>query len=193
MYQRLRENLIRTVGQEIPEEQLQKFCAYFFPKKTERKTILCEAGSVCKYLYFIEEGAAYTYYLNEKGEKVTVQLSVENYWMTDLYSFITAKSGIYNIETLEDCELLMFNRQHYKESLNTIPFVERYFRILTQNALIAQQYRITKTNSEDAEHRYLEFSQLYPHFTQRIPQYIIASYLGIQPQSLSRLRKKLNC
>ena len=191
MFSELRKNLNRTVGYEISEAELDAFCDMFFPKKVERKTLLTDIGQYCKYLYFINKGSAQLYYINEKGEKVSIQFGIESYWMTDLYSFLTGKPGIYAVETLEDCELLLFNKSNYEEALDNIPFVDRYFRILTQNAYVAMQYRITKTNSEAAEHRYQEFVQLFPHFVQRIPQYLIASYLGIKPQSLSRIRRKI--
>ncbi|MDO5655580.1 MAG: Crp/Fnr family transcriptional regulator [Flavobacteriaceae bacterium] len=191
MYEILKQNLHRTVGYEIPEAELDAFCEMFFPKKVERKSLLTDIGQVCKYLYFINQGSAYMYYLNEKGEKTAIQFGIESYWVTDLYSFLTGKPGLYTVEVLEDCELLMFNHNHYEKALDTIPFVDRYFRILTQNAYVAQQYRLAKTNSESAEHRYQEFVELFPHFVQRIPQYLIASYLGIKPQSLSRIRRNI--
>ena len=191
MYEELKKNLNKTIGYQIPEDQLDAFCSMFFPKKVERKTVLTDIGETCKYLNFINKGSAFMYYINEKGEKVVIQFGIESYWMTDLYSFLTGRPGLYTIETLEDCELLLFNKSHYETALDTIPFVDRYFRILTQNAYVAMQYRITKTNSESAEQRYQEFVQLFPQFVQRIPQYLIASYLGIKPQSLSRIRKNL--
>ena len=85
----------------------------------------------------------------------------------------------------------MINQENFEKACETMPIFERYFRILIQNAYVSMQYRLAKTTSEEAEARYVEFSQLHPDFIQRMPQYLIASYLGIQPQSLSRIRKKL--
>ena len=86
---------------------------------------------------------------------------------------------------------MLLNRQNFDLLCAAYPLYDRFFRILIQNSLATLHYRIAKTNSETAEHRYLEFSQLFPHFVQRIPQYLIASYLGIAPQSLSRIRKEI--
>ena len=83
----------------------------------------------------------------------------------------------------------MLNRDSFQTACDTLPAFDRYFRLLLQNAFIALQYRLAKTNSEDAEHRYNEFAKAFPQFIQRVPQYLIASYLGIKPQSLSRIRK----
>lgn len=192
MYDLLRKNITSTIGHEIPFEEFHAFTKLFFSKSIEKKTLLTDTGERCRYLYFILKGSACSYYINDRGEKSVVQLAVENYWITDLYSFLSSDRGLYSVETIEDCEVLYLNREKYQESFDKFSFVDRYFRILTQNALVAQQYRLIKTNSENAMHRYLEFQKLYPHFNLRIPQYLIASYLGIQPQSLSRIRKKLS-
>src|SRR5690606_1436989 len=116
--------------------------------------------------------------------------ALEGYWITDQYSFFSGRKGIFMIETLEDCKMLVLSKDHMNTRCAQSHRIEHFFRILIQNAFVALQYRLTKTNSETAENRYLEFSRLYPHFLNRIPQYLIASYLGIRPQSLSRIRKE---
>ena len=98
---------------------------------------------------------------------------------------------MYSIETLEPTEALVVNKENFEKICQSSHMFEHFFRILIQNAFVALQYRLARTNSTDAEHRYLEFSQLHPEFVQRIPQYLIATYLGIKPQSLSRIRKEL--
>src|SRR5690606_38352379 len=97
----------------------------------------------------------------------------------------------FNIVTLEPVRALLLSREHLEQLCEAYPLFDRYFRILLQNTLSTLHYRIAKTNSEDATHRYQEFATLYPHFIQRVPQYLIASYLGIAPQSLSRIRREL--
>lgn len=188
----LHENISKSLGLEIDIETFAPFYDLFIEKKVGKKYLLTEEGTVSQYLYFINQGAAYIYYLNAASEITVMQFGLEGYWITDMYSFLTGKTGVYNIETLEPCDLLCIDLVNYEKAMAKIPYIERLFRILTQNAFIAQQNRIAKTNSESAEHRYLEFSKLYPHFIQRIPQYLIASYLGIKPQSLSRIRHQLS-
>jgi CRP/FNR family transcriptional regulator len=152
---------------------------------------LAEAGTFCNYQYFILEGSCYSYYINEKGDKKAIQFALENYWITDANSYFTDKPAVFDIETLEPTRAVMLNRQNLELLCDAFPLYDRFFRILIQNSLASLHYRIAKTNSENAEHRYVDFSQLYPQFVQRIPQYLIASYLGIAPQSLSRIRKEL--
>src|SRR5699024_10266788 len=119
------------------------------------------------------------------------QFALEGYWITDHYSFFARKKSVYTVEMLEAGELLVLNVEKFDELCKTSHLYEHFFRLLIQNAFISLQYRLALTNSEDAEHRYLAFADKYPHFIQRIPQYLIASYLGIQPQSLSRIRQSL--
>lgn len=167
------------------------FNSLVFEKTFDKKTCIIEEGSACKYIYFILEGSCYSFLADAKGDPHVIQFALEGYWISDLYSFYSGKKAIYTIETLEPTRVLMINQENFEKACETMPIFERYFRILIQNAYVSMQYRLAKTTSEEAEARYVEFSQLHPDFIQRMPQYLIASYLGIQPQSLSRIRKKL--
>lgn len=191
MDQLLRSNLENTLGQPIPDDMFAKFKELSFEKSFDKKHLLAEAGTFCNYQYFILEGSCYSYYINEKGDKKAIQFALENYWITDANSYFTDKPAVFDIETLEPTRAVMLNRQNLELLCDAFPLYDRFFRILIQNSLASLHYRIAKTNSENAEHRYVDFSQLYPQFVQRIPQYLIASYLGIAPQSLSRIRKEL--
>jgi CRP-like cAMP-binding protein len=151
---------------------------------------LAEHGTICNHVYFLLEGAAYSYITDPKGNKHALQFALENYWISELYSFFSGRNAIYTVETLEPCKLIVLNKENFQLACSTIPVFNCFFRILIQNAYVSQQYRIAKANSEEAEKRYEEFSRQNPHFLQRIPQYLIASYLGIKPQSLSRIRKE---
>lgn len=187
----LRQNIHRTIGADLTPEDESILSSLMVHKSFDKKTLLATEGETCKYLYFILQGTAYSYISNEQSEKHAVQLALEGYWITDHYSFFTKNPGIYSIETIEPTEALLMNRETFEKACSSSHAIEHFFRILMQNAFVALQYRLAKTNSEDAEHRYLELSQLNPHFVQRIPQYLIASYLGIKPQSLSRIRKDI--
>lgn len=191
MEELLRQNVLRTIGHELTEEEYEVFSQFLFKKSFDKKTILAEEFKTCRYVYFILKGSCYSYYTNGNGDKHAMQFAIEGYWISDQYSFFSGRPGIYAIETLEPTEVLVLNRENHEKICEISHLFEHFFRILMQNAFVALQYRLTKTNSEDAEHRYLEFSRLFPHFVQRIPQYLIASYLGIKPQSLSRIRKAL--
>lgn len=187
----LRQNIERTIKEPISDKDYKAFRAFMFEKTYDKKHTILEEGNVCNYIYFIEQGSSYSYITDQKGEKHAIQFSLEGYWISDLYSFYSGKQAIYNIETLEPIKVLMLNRESFEKACCSIPIIDRFFRILIQNAYVALQYRLAKTNSEEAETRYEEFSKTHPDFIQRIPQYLIASYLGIKPQSLSRIRKEI--
>src|SRR5690606_40523165 len=121
--------------------------------------------------------------------KNAIQFATEGYWITDASSYFGGEPAVSTIETLEPTTALLLSRTNLELLCERHPLFDRFFRILLQNTLAFQHRRIAKTISEDAEHRYAEFSKSHPHFIQRIPQYLIASFLGIKPPSLSRIRK----
>ena len=186
----LKSNIKRTLGYDFSDEEYQLFSNYLFERSFDKKTILAEEGEICKYVYFILEGSAYSYFTDVNGDKHAIQFALESYWITDHYSLFSSQPGLYTIETLENCRLLLLNKDNFEKLCAINHKFEHFFMLLLQKAFIALQYRIAKTNGADAGHRYDEFSKLYPHFVNRIPQYLIASYLGIKPQSLSRIRKE---
>lgn len=187
----LRTNIERTLAERIPDAAYEKFLELAFEKTFDKRQFFVEPGEACNYQYFILQGACYSYYVNGKGDKHAIQFAIENYWITDASSYFTSKPAVSTIETLEPTRALLLSRENFEILCKAYPLIDRYFRILLQNTLAHQHYRIAQTTSEDAEHRYREFSKMYPHFIQRIPQYLIASYLGIAPQSLSRIRKEM--
>jgi CRP-like cAMP-binding protein len=189
MFELLRKNVERTLGEAISEKEMADFSRLLSEKSVDKKVLLTQDTDVCNEVYFLLEGAAFSFISDSKEHKHVLQFALEGFWISDLYSFFSGRKSIYKIETLEPCRLLVLNKRDFEIACKTIPVFNCFFRILIQNAYIAQQYRIAKANSEEAELRYQEFSKLYPHFIQRIPQYLIASYLGIKPQSLSRIRK----
>ncbi|MGM0478242.1 MAG: Crp/Fnr family transcriptional regulator [Bacteroidota bacterium] len=189
--QLLRCNIERTMNQKISDECFAAIYKVMVPKTIERKTLFIEEGHYCNYVHFIIQGACYAYDVDERGDKHAFQFSIEDYWIGDLYSYFSGRKGIYNAETIEETDVLAISKKNFDQLCIDYPIFDRFFRILIQNAFVALQYRHIKTQSEDAEKRYLEFNEKYPWFVQRIPQYLIASYLGMKPQSLSRIRKSL--
>lgn len=179
-----------TLKASITEEEFAQFEALLTKQSFEKKAFLAEEGHRCNSVYFIQKGSCYSYMTDDKGEKHTVQFALEGYWISDLYSFFSDQKAIYTVEVLEPLQVLSIDKEHFNMASQQIAFFDRYFRILIQNAYVSLQYRLAKTNSEEADKRYEEFSKLHPDFVQRIPQYLIASYLGIKPQSLSRIRSK---
>lgn len=189
MFELLKRNIERTIGEPLSEADSIAFSKFLVERSVDKKTTLTTEGQVCTEVYFLLEGAAFSYISDSKGNKHVLQFALEGFWISDLYSFFSGRKSIYVVEILEPCKLLVLSKENFEIACKTIPVFNCFFRILIQNAYIAQQYRIAKSNSEEAEMRYEEFSRQFPHFIQRIPQYLIASYLGIKPQSLSRIRK----
>ena len=185
----LKNHIEKKINQSLSEHDFDKFIKLVFEKSFEKNQLLVEEGGYCNYIYFIEQGACYSYLTDEKGEKHVIQFALEDYWISDLYSFFSGKNAIYSIEALEHTKVLALNKDSFQKACDTIPAFDRFFRILLQNAYVTLQQRMAKTNSEEGENLYKEFSKIHPDFIQRIPQYLIASYLGVKPESLSRIRK----
>ncbi len=185
----VRDVIENTLNSRIDDDAFAALVDLSFEKSFDKKDFLAEAGRYCRYQYFILQGACYSYYVNEKGDKNAIQFAIENHWITDATSYFSNKPAVSTIETLEPVTALMLSRTNFDLLCERYPVYDKFFRILLQNTLATQHVRIAKTISEDAEHRYAEFSKRYPHFIRRIPQYLIASFLGVKPQSLSRIRK----
>ncbi|HYF30323.1 MAG TPA: Crp/Fnr family transcriptional regulator [Chitinophagaceae bacterium] len=160
-------------------------------KQLRRRQYLLQAGDINKYECFVNSGCLRAYLIDEKGQEHVTQFAIEEWWISDMHSYLTQTPSAYHIDALEDSELVVIDRPNYELLLERIPKFEKMFRIILQNAFIAQQQRIVQNISLPAHERYLSFVQKYPKFEQRLPQHQIASYLGITPESLSRIRKQL--
>ena len=168
------------------------FCkTLFIPKKLRKKQYLLQEGDVCRYTAFVEKGMLRTFTIDEKGNEPILQFSMEGWWIADLYSFLTEEPSMYNIEALEEGELLLITKENWEVLLAKVPAFERYFRLLIQNNLIATQRRLMSSLSESAEEKYTKLINNFPGCIQRVPQHMIASYLGITPETLSRIRSQM--
>jgi CRP-like cAMP-binding protein len=160
-------------------------------KNIKRKQYLLRQGEFCKAEYFITRGCLRTYTIDDKGSEHVIMFGVEDWWIGDLFSFLTQTPTSYFIDALEDSEVLQISKENLALLYEKVPKFERFFRIILQNAFIAQQKRINQNLSFTAEERYLEFIKKYPALEQRVSQKHISSYLGITPVFLSMLRRKL--
>ena len=163
----------------------------FIPKKLRKRQYLLQEGDVSKYTAFVEKGMLRIFTVDDKGNEPILQFSMEGWWAGDLYSFLTEEPSQYHIEAIEDCELLLITKPSWDLLLERIPAFERYFRILIQNSLIATQRRLMGSMSETAEEKYTKLVNNFPGCLQRIPQHMIASYLGITRETLSRIRSQM--
>lgn len=187
------ESLFKKIEEKIilTEEEKEVCKTFFIPKKLRKKQYLLQQDDVCRYTTFVEKGILRIYSVDDKGSEHVLQFALEGWWIGDIYSFLTAEPSQYNIDALEDAELLLINRNSWESLLEKIPKFERFFRIMMQNNLIATQRRLIGSHSKTAEEKYIDLNKLYPDIIQRIPQHMIASYLGITPETLSRIRKQL--
>jgi len=148
-------------------------------------------GDVCKHESFVVKGCLKTFYIDNEGQEHIVMFAIENWWTGDLGSFITQTPADYNVQCLENTELLQFSYEKLEQSYLLIPKLERFFRIIIQNAFVASEKRIIRNFSLPARDRYLKFREQYPQIEQRVPQYMIASYLGITKEFLSKIRSQM--
>jgi CRP-like cAMP-binding protein len=178
---------------ELTEEEKNLSRSFFVPRKLRKKQYLLQEGDVCKYVAFVEKGLLRSFTVDDKGHEHITQFAFEGWWIADQVSFLTGEPSEYNIEALEDCELLLLTRQAEDEMLAKIPKFERYFRILLQNNLIATQKRLASSLSQTAEERYNELISVCPDtLPKRLPQHMLASFLGISPETFSRIRKQMS-
>lgn len=164
---------------------------YLTPKKLRKKQYLLQEGDVCKNIAFVEKGSLRSYTVSEKGSENIIQFALETWLISDLFSFLTGEPATYNIDALEDSELLLTSKSAHEEMLQKLPKYETYARVQITGAYIAMQRRLTSIISLSLEERYTYFSSLYPDIIQRVPQHMIASYMGLTPETLSRVRKRL--
>nr|WP_121272881.1 Crp/Fnr family transcriptional regulator [Pedobacter schmidteae] len=186
--------ILQNISQHI---QLDKTETDFFTSLLENKTIrrnvrLLTQGEICRTENFIIKGCLKMYSIDENGFEHIVQFGIEDWWISDLCSFLTKTPANYSISALEDTEVLQINKTNFDLLFEQIPKFEHFYRLMFQNAFIAQQNRINKNLSFTAEQRYADFLKQYPQLEQRIPQKYIAAYLGMTPVFLSMLRKKLS-
>jgi|SRR6266496_3950668 len=162
----------------------------FIPKKIRKRQYFLQEGQVCKYFAFIVKGAMRQYSIDDKGAEHFVHLSIENWWAGDRESFVMLTPSVYNIDAWEDTEALLVTRADILNLLNPIPAVSEMIRKLDEKHSIANQRRLSASISLPAEKRYNDFATCYPEFLHRFPQHIIASYLGITAETLSRIRRQ---
>jgi CRP-like cAMP-binding protein len=183
------QNVARHI--QLDSSETEFFTALLRHKTVKRKGYLLRQGEVCRTENFIISGCLRVYSVDENGFEHIVMFGVEDWWVGDLYSFLTQMPSVYFIDALEDTELLQITRDDLDRLYEHVPKFERFFRLILQNAFIAQQRRINQSLSYTAEQKYADFLRHYPRWEQRISQKHVAAYLGITPVFLSMLRRKL--
>ena len=160
-------------------------------KTLDKKEFLMKEGKIIKYMPFINDGLMVNYRVNESGERYVLQIGSSGFWLGDLYSFFSGKPTRFNIQAYRATELLMISHETFEYMTTEYPVFEKFFRLVIQNAYVKNIDTKYRDNSLSAEMRYLELIKNVPSILDDIPHYLIASYLNIKPQSLSRIRKGL--
>jgi CRP-like cAMP-binding protein len=186
------EQLGKHIAQQIPipETDITKILTYFSPKTFDKKACLLQEYQPCKYLYFVNKGCLRLFFIDDKGIEQTIQFAIEGWWMTDLTAFHGSKLAEFNIQAVEITEVMEIDKISLEELLKEFPQMERYFSKIYQRAYAASLMRVKHIFTFSKEAFYQLFSTKYPQFIQRIPQKILASFLGFTPEYLSELRKK---
>ena len=176
----------------LTKEEEEFIKQYLTPKKLRKKQYLLQEEDVCKYVAFVEKGALRAYSVDEMGTENIIQFALEDWTISDLYSFLTGEPATYNIDALEDSELVLISKASHEALLQQLPKYETYIRLQITGAYIALQKRLTSIISLPLEERYKNFLALYPNIAQRVPQHMIASYMGLTPETLSRVRSRIS-
>lgn len=172
----------------LTPEETELYHSLFTLKKVKKKQFLLREGEVCDFEAYILKGCIRAYYTDKEGKETVLLFAVEDWWVSDLSSFMDRKPSNLYIETLEDCELLVIDFISKGILFESIPKFEKLFRILVQRSLGVLQQRFYASVSQTAEERYIHFTERYPQLLQRIPQHQIARYLGVSPEFLSKVR-----
>lgn len=176
---------------ELNEKETELLQSFFIQKKLRKKQYLLQAGDVCKYLAFVSKGILKSYILDEKGNEKINLFGFEGWWISDFNSFIHEEKAVLNIDVIENAELLLISHENYEKLTVQIPKMDRYFRILYQNSLVTKDHRLIISNNYTAEEKYLHLVKNNPEMIQKLSHSLIASYLGLSPETISRIRKKM--
>jgi CRP-like cAMP-binding protein len=191
LFSQINTNISRYVA--FDELELSIFNSLLVYREVPKKRILLHAGEQCGFEIFLIKGSARKYYIDSNGVEVVLQLAIEDAWLSDI-SFSIYENNPSNvfIETLEDCEFFMFTPESKEILFEKAPRFERAYRILMERHLAVTQNRLFGTISKTATDKYVDFLEQYPTLPNRFAQHYIASYLGITPEFLSKIRKKLS-
>ena len=173
---------------DLDDSESEIILSYFEEKTFNKKSLLLEEGQICNTQYFVLKGCLRLYIINERGTEQTLQFAIENWWITDYMSLQNQSPAHFYIQTVENSEVVAIDKGGMDDLLVRLPKMERYFRLILQKSYAASQMRIKFLYTQSAEERYHHFNTLQPEFVQRIPQYMLASYLDFSAEFMSKIR-----
>jgi len=186
-------SIIQNISKHISLTSEEEF---HFLSKTEvkyynAKTLILNAGEICKHSYFVNSGLLRSFTINDHIVEHVLSFACEGWWIGDMYSLLSQKPGNLFVEVLEDAEVVLLSKENQELLYQEIPKLERFFRILTENSLVANQERLMDNLSLSAEERFEKFCKKYPTLIQKVPQKQIASYIGVTPEFFSKMKSRL--
>lgn len=176
----------------LSESEADAVLSYFETEAFKKKQLLLEEGQIAIKQYFITKGIVRFYINNSKGVEQTMQFGIENWWITDYLSFQYQTPTYFHIQAVENIEVLSIDRKSFDELLGRVPKLEKYFRLVIQKSFGASQVRIRYLFTMSAEERYRQMNEMFPEFVQRVPQYMLASYLDFSAEFMSKIRAGLD-
>jgi len=182
-------NIARHVS--LTESEQNYFVQHLRPFTVRKKTQLLKAGDSCVDTAFVTRGCLKAFSVDKDGEEHILSFAVPDWWIADLYAIISGAPAILTIEAVQDTDVLLLSRTDQEKICNEIPRFDKFFRILVEKNLVASQQRLINNMSMTAEERYIQFLGKYPMLTELVPLHNIASYLGITPEFLSKIRARM--
>ncbi|MCB0608402.1 MAG: Crp/Fnr family transcriptional regulator [Lewinellaceae bacterium] len=174
----------------LTREEQDYFCSLLEPRKLRRREFLFLEGDICKYSSFVNQGCLRGFATDKNGTEHVLSFAPVDWWIGDIYSLVSEKPAILSAQALEATEVLMLSRYNQDQLYQNVPKFERFFRIIIENSLVANQQRLIDNMSLTAEERYLNFCKKYPTLVYCLPQKHIASYIGVTPEFFSKMRKE---
>lgn len=186
-------NLLQHIRKfvDLNESEAHVLSRYIQRQKIKRKEFVLQEGKVCRDLIFVESGCLRMYFINKKLNEQIVQFAIDGWWLADFFSYLDNTPSEYYIQAVEASEIVTLDKISFNNLVAELPLFENYFRIIQQKALATFQLRSKLMYEMSKEEFYQHFSSSFPEFMQRVPQYMLASYLGLTPEYMSELRKKI--
>ena len=184
--------LIKNISKNVKfsNTEIEEFCKSFYAKSIKKKDFLLTQGEICKFEGFVLEGCFRIFTIDKKGNENTLYFAAKDWWLMDIDSFMNQIPSNLNIQALEDSKVLLINKQDKMALYNTLPKVEKLFRIMSQKALVSWQRRLINNHSFTAKERYWHFIEKYPDIASKLTDKQIAGYLGIRHEFLSKIKKQ---
>jgi CRP/FNR family transcriptional regulator, anaerobic regulatory protein len=185
----LLENIAKHVS--LTTEEQECVLALTQTEHYKSKTVLLKEGQICTHSFFVTKGILRSYTLDENGVEHVMSFACPGWWIADMYSYLSQRPGQLYIEVNEEAEVMLLSKENQEKLYNEVPKIERFFRILIENSLVANQQRLIDNMSFTAEARYDKFSKKYPDLIHCLPQKQIASYIGVTPEFFSKMKARL--